>query len=129
MTFLMWRHTLTLTDLSVKFCRFPYIDQPLFKIANISVLINNEPLESIPTAKYIGMHMDENLRWNKYITIMNSKISDKISILICLRNTILINTMEFMCNTIILPHIDYTNKVNGTSCETDNSSLNRLSCC
>ncbi len=41
--------------------------QALRKIPSPQIHINNEPLRQVSVAKYLGMHIDENLHWDHHI--------------------------------------------------------------
>ncbi len=41
--------------------------QALQKMLDIRVQIDNESLKRVSVAKYIGMYIDENLKWNVHI--------------------------------------------------------------
>ncbi len=55
--------------------------QALKKMLDIRVQIDNEPLKRVSVANYIGMYIDENLKWNVHIDNIVPKISAKIGVL------------------------------------------------
>ncbi len=81
--------------------------EALKKILNINVHIDGEPINRVSVAKYIGMYINENLKWDVNIDKIIPKISAKISILISLRKLVPIDTLTLMYNAIVLPHFDY----------------------
>ncbi len=85
--------------------------QALKKIFKINVQIDGEPINRVSVAKYVGMYIDENLKWDAYIDNIISKISTKISILRSLRKLVPIDTLTHMYNAIVLPHFNYADIV------------------
>ncbi len=81
--------------------------QDLKKILNINVHIDGEPINRVSVAKYVGMYIDEKLKWDVHIDKIIPKISAKISILRSLRKLVPIDTLTFMYNAIVLPHFEY----------------------
>ncbi len=92
---------------SVNLCSLGGTYQALKKILNINVLIDGEPINRVSVAKYVGMYIDKNLKWDAYIDNIISKISAKISILRSLRKLVPIDILTHMYNAIVLPHFDY----------------------
>ncbi len=74
-------------------------------------MINGEPINRVSVAKYVGMYIDENLKWDVHIDKIIPKISGKISILRFLRNLEPIDILTLMYNAIVLPHFDYADIV------------------
>ncbi len=68
-------------------CEFMQIDtcQSLSKTANIAAHINNELLERISTANYLGMHIDQNLKWDIHtmISAMTYCTNEHTKTLVC----------------------------------------------
>ncbi len=86
--------------------------QALPKMLDIRVHVDNEPFKRVlSVAKYIGMYIDENLKWNVHINNIVPKISAKIWVLIYLRKIIPTAILKLLYNAIILPHFDYANVV------------------
>ncbi len=70
--------------------------QALQKMLDIRVHVDNEPFKRVlSVAKYIGMYIDENLKWNVYIDIV-PKISAKIGVLRSLRKIIPTATFKLL---------------------------------
>ena len=95
-------------------------------MSNVNIQINNQPLRHVTTAKYLGMFIDQNLKWDHHIDNMVSKISAKIGILRSLRNVVPINTMKLLYNAIVQPHFDYADLVYDSTSETNKARLQKL---
>ncbi len=50
--------------------------QALRKISSPQIHINNEPLRQVSVAKYLGMYIDENLRWDHHIDTLKDFIQN-----------------------------------------------------
>ncbi len=98
----------------------------LRNIPSPQIHINNEPLRQVSVAKYLGMYIDENLRWDHHIDTLVKKILYKIGILRSLRNIVPIDTLKLMYNAIVLPHFDYADVVYNAASETQTFRLQRL---
>ncbi len=62
--------------------------QSLAKMPDIHVHIDSEPLNQVTVAKYLGMFIDSNLKWDDHINKFILKISAKIGILRTLRTIV-----------------------------------------
>ncbi len=93
---------------------------------NLMIHINNEPLKKVSISKYLGMYVDENLKWDEYINIMIPKISAKIGILRSLRRIVPIDTIKLLYNAIMLLHFDYSDMVYDSASETSKLRLQKL---
>ncbi len=100
--------------------------QALQKMLDIRIHIDNEPLKRVSFAKYIGMYIDENLKWNVHIDNIIPKIFAKIGVLRSLRNIIPTATLKLLYNAIVLPHFDYADVVYDSASETSKSKLKIL---
>ncbi len=66
-----------------------------------------KPINRVSVTKYVGMYIDENLKWDVHIDKIIPKILATISIFRSLRKLVPIDTLTLMYNTIVLPHFDY----------------------
>ncbi len=109
--------------INVTKCEFMQIGtyQIFAKIPNHVIHINNEPHKKVSIAEYLGMYIDENLKWDEHINGMIPMISAKIGILRSLRRIVPIDTLKLFYNAIILPHFDYSDMVYDSAYETSRS--------
>ena len=54
----------------------------------VSFTINNENIEQVSSFSFLGIHLDENLKWNKHIDMLTNKLSRVIGIL---------NRLKYIC--------------------------------
>ncbi len=100
--------------------------QALKKILDINVHINGEPINRVSVAKYVGMYVDKNLKWDVHIDKIIPKISAKISILRSSRKLVPIDTLTLMYNAIVLSHFDYADIVLDSASEANKFKLQSL---
>ncbi len=93
-------------SLNVPYCDFMLIGT-YQSLANMSILINNEPFHKVTISKYLGMFIDSNLKADDHINNMIPKISAKICILRSLRNIVPNDTLIQIYNAIVQPHLDF----------------------
>ncbi len=112
-------------SINVTKCEFMQIGtyQSIAKMPNIMIHINNEPLKKVSIAKYLGMYIDENLKWDEQINVVIPKISTNIGILRSLRRIVPIDTIKLLYNAIILPHFYYSDMVYDSASETSKLRL------
>ncbi len=100
--------------------------QSLAKMPDIHVHIDNEPLNQVTVAKYLGMFIDSNLKWDDHINNLVPKISAKIEILRSLGKIVPINTLKQLYTAIIQPHFDYGDMVYDSASGTNKTWLQKL---
>ena len=100
--------------------------QSIVKIADVRIHINNEPLKHLSVAKFLGMYIDSNLKWDDQINNMILKISAKIGILRFLRKIVPIDTLMHLYNAIFKPHFDYGDVVYDSASITSKTRLQKL---
>ncbi len=96
---------------------------------NLMIHISNEPLKKVSIAKYLGMYINENLKWNEHINVMIPKIAAKIGILRSLRRIVPIETIKLLYNAIVLPHFFFSDMVYDFASETSKLRHQKLQTC
>ncbi len=85
--------------------------QSLAKMPDIHVHIDTERLNQVTVAKYLGMFINSNLKWDDHINKLVPKLSAKIGLFRTLRKIMPIHTLKQLCTAIIQPNFDYGNMV------------------
>ena len=80
----------------------------LTTVENIQLQIDQVPLEKVTVCKYLGIWMDENLSWHKHVQGLVSKISCRLALLRRLRGYLDSHTLKLLCNSLVLPHFEYS---------------------
>ncbi len=93
---------------------------------DIHVHTDNEPLNQVTVAKYLGMFIDSNLKWDDHINKFILKISAKIGILRTLWKIVPIHTLKQLYTAIIQPHFDHGDMVYDSASGTNKTRLQKL---
>ena len=102
----MYLHKLTLNVSKSKVMLFGS-PQKTNKIDSFEVELNCDILETVTEFKYLGIWYDRNLKWNRHIDVLGSKIAQKLGVIKRLRQFVDKYTLQILYNTLVLPHIDY----------------------
>ena len=88
-----------------------------FKLSNLGIVlpvkIGNQEIPRVKNAKYLGVHLDENLKWNEHIDKLCSKVSRSISGLRQARDYVPLNILVLIYKALIQPVFDYCDVVWG----------------
>ena len=90
---------------------------------NLSVNINNIPVEEKDNLKYLGIVIDKSLKFTKHIDNLSSIISRNIGIIARVRFFLDIKTTHLLYNSLILPYLNYCCLIWGSNY---NSQIERL---
>ena len=106
-------------------CQFMLIGtyQSLRKIPELNIYIDDQHVQQVSSAKYLGMLIDSTLKWDLHIDNMVKKISAKIAILRSLRKIVPVETLKLLYNAIVQPHFDYADVVYDNGLKTDTDRL------
>ena len=84
---------------------------------NFNLQINNIPVEKTSEFNFLGLQIHETLSWTPHINKISNKLSCIIGILKRLRNSIPLSGLLLICNSLFLPHLNYSILAWGHSCE------------
>jgi hypothetical protein len=73
----------------------------------ISIVIDNEHIEYVETFKYLGVIIDNHLRFEEHVTYIIRKIATKINYLGRMSRILSKHIKKLIYNCIIAPHFDY----------------------
>ncbi len=115
-------------SINVKKCEYMLVGthQALAKFRDICIKIGNISIQKVHFAKYLGMLIDENLKWGHHIDNMVKKISCKIGILRKVRKFVPNGTLKLIYNATVQPHFDYCDVVYDSASQTNKDRLQRL---
>ena len=97
--------------------------QQLEENLNYKLKINNEELERVKTIKYLGVELDECLKFNDHINYIIHKATKKICVIRKSRDVISQQTALTLYKNLVSPHFEYCSMV--YECTTKHN-LNRL---
>jgi exonuclease III len=73
----------------------------------IDIKIGQTNIKQTSHAKFLGVHIDENLNWKKHITTKANQVLKTSAILARLKHSIPTDTLRTIYNALILPQISY----------------------
>ena len=79
----------------------------LKKQSLLNIKIKEQQLSQVKSFKYLGIHVDDKLKWDVHIEQMCNKVSKMVSYLCRLRQYVNMSELKLIYNSIILPHFDY----------------------
>ena len=80
-----------------------------------SLIINNIEIEKVDTFKYLGLHIDEHLKWDYHIKIIKNKILPIVGILYKLKKILPIAIKKQIYFSLIHSNIIYLNAIWGNT--------------
>ena len=78
---------------------------------NFSVKVNNTQMDRVVKHKYLGVHIDETLKWHAHVKVITKKISAGLAVLKSIRPFILFDTGMSMYNALVMPCFNYCSTV------------------
>ena len=91
--------------------------------SSLSIKINGIPLEIVQSYRYLGLHIDHQLKWNSHITEMYKKLSRSVGILGKLKYYVPSPTLRTIYFALFQSHIQYALAAWGSATQT---SLRKL---
>ncbi len=71
------------------------------------IKIGNEEIEQKPNVKFLGITIDEHLKWKDHIACTKNKISKIVYRLKMVKNTLPQKSLKILYETLVQPHLDY----------------------
>ena len=90
----------------------------------VSFTINNENIEKISSFNFLGIHLDENLTWNKNTNMLTNKLSKVLGILNRLKYIYPQHILLIIYNSLFMSHVNYGNILWG-SCSNKIANLQK----
>ncbi|XP_055388140.1 uncharacterized protein LOC129616511 [Condylostylus longicornis] len=93
---------------------------------NIAVKVDNVEIESVQSIKYLGVFVDNKLKFDEHTDYIRGKISKKIGFLARIRKSVSEKCAVMLYNSLILPHIDYCSSILFICSEEKRNKLQKL---
>ena len=93
---------------------------------NLELSIDNQPLQQVPSFKYLGVTLDSVLSYSNHISTVLNNVSHKAYILSKIRRFITTYSSIRIYKSMILPYFDYADIVFDKANQTDLDKLQRL---
>ena len=86
-------------------------------VPHLHLQINNNEISRVDTFNFLGLQINENLKWNTHIDHISQKMSRIIGSLNQMKMIFTQEILLSMYNTLILPHLNYCILSWGKNCE------------
>ncbi len=87
---------------SMLFSSNPHVNK-----SQLCLNVGTSDIDCLPSARYLGIYPDSNLRWEEHISKLCNTISPKIGLLHRLKKILPTDHVEMVYRSIVQPHIDY----------------------
>lgn len=77
------------------------------KVENMQVKLQTVSIERKSSVRYLGMHVDENLKWHNHIAHVASKISRNLGVMGRAKFFLSSRELQLLYNALIYPYINY----------------------
>ena len=81
------------------------------ELSDLKITLNNQVINRVPHAKFLGVYIDEHLNWNEHINQLSLKLAKNNGILSKIKHIIPNSTMLTLYNSFILPYLSYCNRI------------------
>jgi exonuclease III len=83
---------------------------------SLELKIENERIERVKTAKFLGVVIDEKLKWREHITVVANKVSKSLGVLNRIKHIVPLSILPMIYSTLILPYYQYCNIIWASTC-------------
>ena len=80
---------------------------------DLNVTVNSQQLTQVTNYRYLGIEVDEALRWQSHVDTICKKVSAGIGALKCIRSLVPRQTLLNMHDALVAPYFDYCSEVWG----------------
>ena len=85
---------------------------------SISLTVDNQTINEISETKFLGVFVDNKLRWDAHINHISQKVSKSVSILKMLKYTFPTSALKTLYYSLIYPYFNYCNLIWGGTAST-----------
>ena len=72
-----------------------------------NVSLNNTPIDTVDSTKFLGLFIDNKLSWKQHITYLSKLLSRNIGVINKIKSSFPSNVLLNLYNTLILPYLNY----------------------
>ena len=109
-----WLNANKLT-INVKKTQYMLFHRARIKSDGINIIINNNTIQCTKSTKFLGIIIDDKLKWTEHISHVRNTISKSIGILFRVRNYLDKKTLRNLYHTFVFPCLIYCNEVWGNA--------------
>ena len=93
---------------------------------NVTLVMNKKALEQKDNVKYLGVLIDQHLKWNYHISNISKKISRGVGLLSKLRNFMDTDLLKTIYYCLVYSHVSYGIHAWGSACNSESEKINIL---
>ena len=107
----LWKMSLRLKlnklSLNIGKTRAMVFHQPQRNVSIPNLILDNTSVQIVDTFNFLGINLNQNMRWNSLKNNISNKISRAIGIINQMKKILPFNILLILYKTLILPHINY----------------------
>ena len=103
---LLWLQ-LNKLSLNISKSKCIFFHQPQKKCTKPAIKIDGNTIDSVDSFNFLGLIINNNLKWDHHINHIAAKISRSMGILTRLRHSLPFDVILLLYNSLILPHMNY----------------------
>ena len=96
------------------------------KNSKLEVNHNDVPIQQVESFKYLGVTIDQNLKWDNHVALIRSKIARSIGRIQRIKYFLPKRILTLLYFSFVLPHFDYCNVIWGRTSQSNLLKLQRL---
>ena len=82
---------------------------------NAVISIGGEAIEKVQSIKFLGLTIDEELKWDKHISQCRNKVSSGVYVMNASKHILSSNHLRILYNSLVQSHLDYCNIIWGNA--------------
>ena len=106
-----WLYDNSLTANASKTKYIVFSSSQSLKNSNYNLYLNNQPIERVDTYKYLGLHIQSNLKWNDHVAHISRKISGFMGPMLKCSNVLPPETRLKLYYSYVYPHLILYNSI------------------
>ena len=79
------------------------------------ISLNGSPLSQVSTHKYLGVQIDEHLKWNSHVSYLCKKMAYYLYLISCHHKALPMSILKLLVESLVLSHLNYALPVWGPS--------------
>lgn len=80
--------------------------------------IKNHSISEVPSAKFLGVTLDNKLSWKEHISVTENKLAKVVGVMAKLRDKLDRRALKLIYSALALPHLIYCCEIWGNTCNT-----------
>ena len=94
-------------SLNVNKTKYMQFYKPPKHVSHLNLQINNNIISCVNTFNFLGLQLNDNLKWNTHIEFISKKITRTIGLLYKMKYILPQDILLSIYNTLVLPHLNY----------------------